>query len=104
MRLAKKVMAVALAAAMASFDAHRLRRWWRRRKRLQQRFFQLEQQLFQQLSSKLSSSSARVIFQLFEQQLQPSGTTTDAKNIAEQQHKLNVKVAFTSREQLSEEQ
>jgi len=29
------------------FDAHRLRRWWRRR--LQQRFFQLEQQLFQQL-------------------------------------------------------
>lgn len=43
-----------------SFNAHRLRRWWRRR--LQQRFFQLGQQLFQQLFE--------LFFQLFEQQLQ----------------------------------
>lgn len=49
------------------FDAHRLRRWWRRR--LQQRFFQLEQQLFQQLQLELQQLF-ELFFQLFEQQLQ----------------------------------
>lgn len=50
------------------FDAHRLRRWWRRRKRrLQQRFFQLEQQLFQQLQ--LQHGWRRLIQLFFQLQL-----------------------------------
>lgn len=50
------------------FDAHRLRRWWRRRKRrFQQRFFQLEQQLFQQLQ--LQHGWRRLIQLFFQLQL-----------------------------------
>ena len=47
------------------FDAHRLRRWWRRRKRrFQQRFFQLEQQLFQQLQLQHGWRLIQLFFQL----------------------------------------
>lgn len=49
------------------FDAHRLRRWWRRKRRLQQRFFQLEQQLFQQLQ--LQHGWRRLIQLFFQLQL-----------------------------------